>query len=201
MSRIFRSPVLDTHMQSFIDKVFDREDFRETPPAGGEYENCVFKNCDFSGTDLSEIIFIECEFVNSNLSLAKLPKTAFRDVMFRDCKMLGLHFEQCNDFGLAFSFEKCTLDHSSFYRMKLKQTSFRNTHLLEVDFTECDLTGSVFEHCDLTGAMFEHTVLEKADLRTSFNYSIDPENNRIKKARFSLSEVHGLLDKYDIAIE
>jgi len=50
-------------------------------------------------------------------------------------------------------------------------------------------------------AMFIHTNLEKADFRSAFNYSIDPETNRIRKARFSVPAVTGLLDKYDIEIE
>jgi hypothetical protein len=53
----------------------------------------------------------------------------------------------------------------------------------------------------LSGATFENTNLEKADFRTSFNYSIDPEINRIKKAKFALPEVLGLLNKYDLVIE
>ena len=55
--------------------------------------------------------------------------------------------------------------------------------------------------CDLTDTKFENTVIEKADFRTSFNYSIDPYLNRIKKAKFSLTNITGLLDKYDIEIE
>ncbi len=71
----------------------------------------------------------------------------------------------------------------------------------EVDFTETNLSGSVFDNCDFTGAVFGNTNLEKADLRTSINFSIDPENNRLSKAKFSLSEITRLLDKYDIEVE
>jgi uncharacterized protein YjbI with pentapeptide repeats len=59
----------------------------------------------------------------------------------------------------------------------------------------------MFDNCDLTGAVFDHTNIEKADFRTSYNYTIDPEINRIKKAKFSILGVSGLLDKYDIDIE
>jgi len=59
----------------------------------------------------------------------------------------------------------------------------------------------VFDNCDLTRAIFIQTNLEKADFRSSFNYSIDPEMNRMKKARFSLAGVVGLLDKYDVDVE
>jgi hypothetical protein len=50
-------------------------------------------------------------------------------------------------------------------------------------------------------ARFERTVLEKVDFRTSYNFSIDPEVNRMKKARFSLAGIAGLLGKYDIVVE
>ena len=80
-------------------------------------------------------------------------------------------------------------------------TTFVDSKLLEVDFAECDLTSSVFDNCDLSRATFDSTIIEITDLRTSFNFSIDPENNRIKKALFSLSEIGGLLNKYDIEIE
>jgi uncharacterized protein YjbI with pentapeptide repeats len=144
---------------------------------------------------------MECEFENCNMSMAKLTKTVLRDIRFRNCKMLGLHFDNCNELGMSVYFDNCNLNHSSFYRTKLKKTIFRNLKLHEVDFTGCDLTGSVFENCDLMGATFESTIIEKADFRTSFNYSIDLEKNRIKKARFSLAGIAGLLDKYDIEID
>ncbi|MGG7552402.1 pentapeptide repeat-containing protein [Chryseobacterium arthrosphaerae] len=78
---------------------------------------------------------------------------------------------------------------------------FINSKLIEVDFTECDLSHAVISNCDLSGATFDHSNLEKADLRTSVNYSIDPALNRLKKAKFSLSEVYGLLYKFDIEID
>jgi hypothetical protein len=53
----------------------------------------------------------------------------------------------------------------------------------------------------LDQANFEQTTLEKSDFRTSYNYSINPELNRIKKAKFSLNAIAGLLTKYDIVIE
>jgi fluoroquinolone resistance protein len=86
-------------------------------------------------------------------------------------------------------------------RQKIKKTIFKNSQLQETDFAETDLTSAVFDNCNLTQAVFDHTTLEKADFRTSYNYSIDPEINRIKKAKFSILGVSGLLDKYDIDIE
>lgn len=76
-----------------------------------------------------------------------------------------------------------------------------NVQLQEADFTDSDLSQAVFSNCDFSGATFDNTNMEKADFRTSFNYSLDPEKNKIKKARFSIPGVIGLLDKYKIEIE
>ena len=73
--------------------------------------------------------------------------------------------------------------------------------LKEVDFAEADLTSASFVNCDMTGTLFDNTKLLKADLRTSYNFSIDPASNAIKGAKFSKEEVIGLLSKYDIIIE
>lgn len=167
----------------------------------GEYDNCQFVNCNFANTDLSNISFTACEFDTCEISTASLTKTAFRDVKFIGCKLLGLHFEDCNEIGLEVYFDNCIVNLSSFYKKKLKKTTFKNSSLQEADFTETDLTESVFDNCDLLNATFDNTILEKADLRTAYNYSIDPAMNKIKKAKFAKEGIRGLLDKYDIVIE
>ena len=85
--------------------------------------------------------------------------------------------------------------------MKLKKTLFKNSKISEADFTDTDLTRSIFMNCDLQRTIFKNTNLEGVDFSTSFNYSIDPDSNRIKKARFSRQGLAGLLDKYDIEID
>ena len=88
-----------------------------------------------------------------------------------------------------------------FISVKWKKIIFNHCSLQEADFTETNLTAAIFSNCDLQDAKFDHSNLEKADLRTSFNYSIDPEVNKIKKGKFSLPSVIRLLDKYDIIVE
>ena len=71
----------------------------------------------------------------------------------------------------------------------------------EIDFSECDLSGASFDGCDLKDARFEHSNLEKCDFRKAFDYIIDPQKARLKKAKFSLEGLPGLLYNYDIIIE
>jgi len=183
------------------DEKFENIDFSQKTLPEAEYDNCQFVNCDFSNSDLFKVVFSECEFNRCNLSMAKLEKTAVKDIQFKECKLLGVHFETCDEFLFAVRFENCLMNLASFYKRKLKKTKFVNCSLQEADFAEADLGSSVFDNCDLAHAIFQQTNLEKADFRTSYNYSIDPELNKIKKAKFSIPSVTGLLDKYDIEIE
>jgi len=73
--------------------------------------------------------------------------------------------------------------------------------LKETDFSEVNLSASVFSDCDLSGAIFSNTNLEKVDFRTANNFLIDPEFNKLKKAKFSAFNLEGLLYKYQIDIE
>jgi uncharacterized protein YjbI with pentapeptide repeats len=185
----------------FTDETFEKQDYTTTPLPKGEYDNCRFVQCNFADANLSHYKFSECSFDNCNLSMINTTETALRDIKFKGCKMLGIHFEKCNEFLFRVSFDNCLLNFSSFYKRNLKKAVFKNCSLRETDFTEADLSGAVFENCDLAMAAFENANLEKADLRSAYNYSIDPMKNRIKKARFSMEGIAGLLNQWDIEIE
>jgi fluoroquinolone resistance protein len=114
--------------------------------------------------------------------------------------MLGLRFETCNTLIFSVSFADCLLDHSSFYQLKLKKMPLQRCSLKEVDFTEADLTEVKFLGCELLNALFDRCQLEKADFTTARHYRIDPNNNNIKKAKFSLDGLPGLLSSYNIEI-
>ena len=182
------------------EKAFERIVFSDTPLEVGDYEGCSFSSCDLSNADLTEFRFIDCSFTACNLSNAELTKASFQEVDFKDCKMLGLNFEKCLQLGMALSFDNCQLNHSTFYQVRLSRTRFINCAMQEVDFTQSDLNGAKFEQCDLSNAIFDNTLIEKADFTSAFNYTIDPENNYLRGAKFSLPSVTGLLNKYDIDI-
>lgn len=183
------------------DKVFEHSDFSTDLLPEADFEGCRFLHCNFSGADLSGINFTECEFDNCNLSTAKIIQTTFNDVIFKQSKLLGLHFETASQYLFTVKFEHSTLDLCSFYQCKMKKTVFSHCSLQECDFTETLLTEAVFEGANLRDAKFENTILEKADLRKAVNYTIDPDNNKVKGARFSAAGALALLDKYQLRIE
>ena len=184
-----------------VDEVFEKVNYSQLGFQRGEYECCKFINCDLSNSDLSGSTFVDCLFEGCNLSMVKVVSTALRDVSFSNCKMLGVQFSACNPFGLTLSFSNSILNHSSFYKLKLQKSIYRKLKLIEVDLSEVDFSNSLFDECDFSGANFDNTILEKCDFRTSFNYIIDPERNRVKNAKFSLMGVPGLLSKYGIDIQ
>ncbi|MFT3752260.1 MAG: pentapeptide repeat-containing protein [Paludibacter sp.] len=182
-------------------KIFERVDFSNEKFPHETYENCKFVNCNFYSSNLVDVTFRECTFEDCDFSLASLKNTALNDIHFVGCKLVGVLIEECNPFLFSVDFENCALKLAVFYKSKLKKTRFKNCNLQETDFSEADLTASVFDNCDMQRTIFHRTILEKADFRTSFHYSIDPEANRITKARFSKLGIAGLLDKYRIEIE
>jgi fluoroquinolone resistance protein len=113
---------------------------------------------------------------------------------------LALVLKSVTTSGWLFLLINASLITQTFFKTKIKNTVFKNTQLIDVDFTQADLTKSIFDNCNLEGATFDHTVLEKSDFRTSYNYIIDPDNNKIRRAMFSVSGIVGLLAKYDIDI-
>lgn len=164
------------------------------------FENCTFINCDFSYADLSNKIFTECRFTDCNLSLATVINTGFQNVHFKHCKLSGVNFSKSQDFLFEVHCEGSIMDNAVFFRKKNKKAIFTDCSMVETDFTEADLTDAKFDSCNLNRAFFDRTILKNADLRTSFNYIIDPDTNVIKKARFSTEGLPGLLAKYDIRI-
>ncbi len=191
-------PVAKPYLQ---DQTFEKIDFTEQPLPGGEYDNCTFLNCDLSGANLSGVHFSECEFRGCNLSLAKLAKTALRDVKFYDCKLQGLHFYTCSELMFTVAFQNCNLEYCSFFKLTLKSTTFRNCSLREADFSQSNLSSSSFDNCDLSLATFDQTNLEKCDFRTAVNFTINPENNRLKKAKLSADGLTGLVQHLGIVVE
>ncbi len=71
---------------------------------------------------------------------------------------------------------------------------------MECHFTETRLNGADFSDVVLSGTLFHKCDLSKADFSSAVDYHIDPLTNKIKKAKFSLPEVVGLLHGFDVTI-
>ncbi len=184
----------------FCDETYIGIDFTTKELQTTDYDNCEFVECNFAGTDLKDFSFEDCSFKSCDFSNAGIQNTAFKNIKFSSCKLIGLQFDTCNPFLLAFSFDSCILNYASFYQLKIPGTFFSNCMLIETDFTETDLSGAIFKACNFGGAMFGNTRLEKANFGDSVDIVLDPDQNQLSGASFDLDSLPGLLLKYGIKI-
>jgi len=187
-------------MELIEDQIFSGNDFRQAALPINEYVDCKFQSCNFESCNLGDFRFQSCQFLNCNLSFVTLNNTSICDSRFEECKIMGVNFFQCNQFALSFLFHACNLRQSAFSGLKLKKAAMSRCDLSDADFEQTDLTSSIFHACNLTNANFHRTNLEKADFRKSHGFIIDPETNRVRKAKFDLLSLPGLLNKYQIEV-
>ncbi|HEX8268856.1 MAG TPA: pentapeptide repeat-containing protein [Flavobacterium sp.] len=165
-----------------------------------EFEECTFFDCNFSSCNFIAMVFIDCRFTNCSFNEAKIGHTAFRSVHFEHCKIKDVNFAMAEKFIFEVHFSNCILDFSKFYALKMNSSSFADCSLVAADFMAADLTGLQFYKCDLYRAEFSKAVANKSDFSTSYNYTIDPEATKIKKAMFNKIEAKGLLYKHEVII-
>src|ERR1700761_156622 len=185
--------------------IYDEQTFEDVSYAGQvnqrwDFQDCQFKGCNFSDSEFANSKFVDCVFDGCNLSMMRLQGTTLNGVVFKNCKIMGVNFSQCQDFLFTVKFESCILDYSSFMDRKILKTPFIQTSLKEVTFTRANLSGSKFDNCNLNETVFRETDLSSVDFSSSYNYLIDPEVNKMTKAVFSMNGVAGLLYKYGIKI-
>jgi len=166
-----------------------------------EVEQCHFINSDFSNADFSGKRFIDCLFERCNLSLVALAGAGMQNVAFQECKLAGVQFTACREMLFEVHFDHCQLSYASFYGKRLPGTHFTHCALTDVDFTSADLSNAIFEECSLNGAIFSATQLNGADFRTATGFIIDPDSNPLKKARFALEGLPGLVSKYGVIVQ
>lgn len=166
-----------------------------------EVEGCLFRKCDFSSANLQHKRFTDCRFEGCNLALASLMDTALQNVTFVECKLTGVSFAACRDMLFQVQFASCQLRYASFSGKRMQGTLFQQCTCAEVDFTQANLTNASFQECSLNEAVFHHTQLTGADFTTATGFSINPENNPLRGARFSLPGLLGLVDTYGVVVQ
>ncbi len=191
-------------MQAEESIYYANQHFEKSFPIKGtkdsQFEDCSFKNC-----DLTAVNFLGCDFSNTtfegcNFSMIKLGYIGLDKVHFIGCKMVGSDFSNVKDFLFNARFTECILDYAAFMKKKNRKGRFDKCSLKGADFSEADLTEATFNQCDLSSTVFMNTVLNGANFSTAFNYTIDPDRNALKKAKFSADGLAGLLAKYGIIV-
>jgi fluoroquinolone resistance protein len=171
-----------------------------------EFERCTFDGCNFREAAFYRCRFTDCTFVDCDLSLTRLPNARFTGVAFKNTKAIGIDWTQIglsttDRAMLSIGFEGCSLDFSTFYGLTLSGSKFLRCSAKEVEFSEADLSGSDFRETDLELAKFFRTNLQNANFVGALNYDIDPRENRVKNARFSIPEAVALLRRFEVNVD
>ncbi len=171
------------------DKTFEVECFLEHSLEYKDFERCTFIGCDFAEASFLGVAFIDCVFKDCNFREAKINYVGFRDVHFTQCDFTGVNFAMCDALLFAFGFTECTLDYTKFYSLKMPATVFSSCSIVAADFMAADITGVRFDNCNLHKSVFIDTIANKTDFSTAYNFTLDPEKNKLKKA-ISVSYTH-----------
>jgi uncharacterized protein YjbI with pentapeptide repeats len=187
----------------FTDQVFFTLQLDNTQTNASEFFDCVFKECSFVESVFHKCRFINCTFQGCDLSLLQIPESIFSGTTFENTKCVGINWAQAawpetGQLGNPIRFKKCALNHSTFIGLSLVDIQIADSIAVDVDFREADLSQADFSGTDFSESLFNQTNLSKADLSRARNYLIDPANNKLKGARFSLSEAMSLLYNLDI---
>ena len=88
-----------------------------------------------------------------------------------------------------------------FHSLKLPDLIISNCKAHDVDFSDCDLAHADFHGTDLKQARFSSTRLDHCNFSAATNYYIDPLENSVEGAVFSLPDVLSLLSTFKIKID
>jgi uncharacterized protein YjbI with pentapeptide repeats len=193
--------VIESHVH-YADEVFKEVRVEHVELVSSEFHDCVFFHSSFAESVFGHCRFVNCVFRECDLSLIKVPESSFSSTLFENSKIMGVNWTEAHwpKAGLAnpVSFSKCAISHSTFIGLSLQSVQIRDCVATDVDFREADLSQADFGSTDLSQSIFGNTNLSEADLSRARNYRIDPGQNVLKQARFSLPEAMSLLHSMDI---
>ena len=189
---------------------FEGETFRGVAWADGDlarrsFDGCTFLRCNLARANLRGTRFTDCTFKECDLSVATVNDCSFQEARFEDCKLVGVNWIDAHwprRGGLnSLTFLRCILSHSTFAGLSLKRMTLKDCTAIDVVFSDADLTETDCTGTDFSESRFFHTNLTKADFRGATGYSIAPDQNTLRKTRFSLPEAISLLHSLDIVLE
>ena len=188
----------------YTDQVFKGLHLDGIQIISSEFLDCVFSDCSFAESVFRKCRFVNCAFQGCDLSLAKVPGSIYSATRFEDSKIIGVNWAQADwpisSLGKPISFIKSAISHCTFIGLSLKGIRVVDCVAVDVDFREADLSQADFAGSDLSESLFNNTNLSQADLSRARNYLIDPGQNVLKGARFSMPEAMSLLYNMDIIL-
>ncbi|WP_131783766.1 pentapeptide repeat-containing protein [Legionella gresilensis] len=169
------------------------------------FENCKFEKTNFNEAKLINCKFIDCEFLSCDLSAIQIINSSFSDTTFLESKLMGINWTKAKwpliRLTSPVQFYRSNISYSSFYGLDLKEIIIEECIAHDVDFREGNFSKGNFMLTNFERSLFIHTNLNSTSFIDAINYSINPTENDIRKAKFSIPEVLSLLRGFQIEIE
>lgn len=188
-------------MSKYIDgQSFDLDNFSFKIGEFVEFIECHFSGIDFSVHNFSHFKFLDCGFSNCNFNNVSMKSAQMRSPAFNHSKLMGINWAESESL-VSPSFNDCVLDYSVFQAMSLKGAKFTNSKLVEVDFHEAILEKADFGGSSLGGTNFSGADLRQSDFRGATQYTINVNETKVAKAKFSMPEAMSLLASLNVVID
>ena len=188
----------------YTDQVFKKVRLEQAHLTSNEFHDCAFAACSFVETIFQNCRFVNCVFQHCDLSLVQVPNCSFTATRFERSKVIGVNWTRAHwpatRLWDSICFSRCAISHSTFIGLNLQRVQIQDCVAVDVDFRDADLSQADFSGTDLSESLFLTTDLTGADLSRARNYRIDPSQNVVKKAKFSLPEAMSLLYGLDIIL-
>ena len=148
-----------------------------------EHEPTRFENISFVGEDLSEIAFMDCDFVNCNFSRCDLTNTnfygsSFGHTSFDFCDMTLTNFGRCHFTGYWFNL--CRLS-----KVHLSYSTLKNGGFGGCEMYQCEMVQIYQVNSSMTGGCIQNTTLEYSTLIDVTYY-----NTKFVDVDYSGADVH-----------
>jgi uncharacterized protein YjbI with pentapeptide repeats len=186
-----------------------QESFRSTAILTSAGTGDLFESCEFIGLRptpgerlrLTGLRFEDCTFRDCDFTGATLGETAFQDCTFEECKLSGLRWDEVRALNFACSFLRSNLSFSVFAGRDLTRCKFKDCKLEEADLERAVCDGLAFDGCQLSGAQWSGASCLKSDFRASQGLTFDPNRVRLKGALFTTEGLRGLVAHHGITVD
>lgn len=196
------TPTTLTSGKEYRDLTFSNLTWEDRDLGKARFDSCVFEHCVFNGGQWKLCRFEQCRFQDCRLLNFKLGGSRFVDVQFTRCKLAGINFGQL-DTSLMFSaaLEDCKLLSCTFPRLDLSKCRLSGNEWDDCYFDEANLRGLNFSGAAFGGSRFTRCSLEESNFCDASDFVLDPRENRLRGAKFSVGSALELLGVFGIELE
>lgn len=171
------------------------------PWTNHHFENCHFEGLTFGEMDWRNTRFENCTFERCNLVGVRWTGARLHGVDFKECTVDRLRWSTLSPQFLNLSLHECQATGGDWSDLDLKGCKLIDSNLSACDFSGADARNVDWSGSKLTEVIFHRSDLREGDFRTAIEWNIDPQENRVRDARFASNNLEGLVGRMGIRLD